>query len=124
MASQHRGRQQDGSVWDASSPPVAWAVSAWQGMSAKLNAASAGPGGKARASTKEIATSAAMRRWTCLGLLERGLAGGAPLELGGADEVQRQVTWNRLSPRGCRFGWAAPHRWAGGPIPTASTIVE
>ena len=64
MASQHRGRQQDGSVWDASSPPVAWAVSAWQGMSAKLNAASTGPGGKARASTKEIATSAAMRRRT------------------------------------------------------------
>jgi hypothetical protein len=27
--------------------------------------------------------------WTCLGLMESGLAGGAPFELGGADEVQR-----------------------------------
>ena len=27
--------------------------------------------------------------WTCLGLMESGLAGGAPFELGEPDEVQR-----------------------------------
>ena len=36
----------------------------------------------------EIELSALGRQWTCLGLMESGLA-GAPFELGGADEVQR-----------------------------------
>jgi transposase len=31
------------------------------------------------------------REWTCLGLVESGLTGGLPFELGGADEVERRV---------------------------------
>src|SRR5918993_3150297 len=34
--------------------------------------------------------------WTCFGLVESGLAGGLPLELGGADEAQRRVAPERI----------------------------
>src|SRR5215207_1645017 len=40
-------------------------------------------------------TEAQKRKWTCFDFVESGLLGG-PLELGGADEVQRRVAPDRI----------------------------
>jgi hypothetical protein len=49
-----------------------------------------------RALSRAVHFRVTMPGWTCLALVESGLAGGVPFELGGADEAQRRVAPGRI----------------------------